>query len=87
MNSTESSLFGSHEQVGRINLIGVKWGDSDSCDRVYLFDAVNFIPPEGDAEQVVGISQINIHRVALDPEIATVQVDIIANIQTVYQTT
>ena len=48
---------------------------------------VNFIPPEGDAEQVVGISQINIHRVALDSEIATVQVDIIADIQTVYQTT
>ena len=36
---------------------------------------------------IFGISQINIHRVALDPEISTVQVDIIADIQTVYQTT
>ena len=87
MNSAESSLFGSHEQVGRINLIGVKWRDSDSCDGVYLFDTVNLISPEGDTEQVVGISQINIHRVALDPEISTVQVNIIADIQAVYQTT
>ena len=87
MDSTESSLFGRHKQIGRINLIGVEWSNGDSCNRVYFFYTINLISPEGDTEQIVGISQIDIHGVTFNAEITTVQVDVIADIQAVYQTT
>ena len=85
MNGSEGCLFSSHEQIGGINLISLEGGDSDSADWVYLRYAINLVSPKCDAQQVVRICQINIHSISFDAEITTIKVDIVADIQTVYQ--
>ena len=85
VDGTQRGFFGGHEEVGGINLISVELGNSYAAQRVYLFNAVHLVSPKGDAQQVVGVSQINVHRIAFHAEIAAVQVNVVAYVKTVHQ--
>ena len=80
------AFFGGHKEIGGINLVFIKRSETYAGNRVHFFNTVNLIIPKHHAEQVVAVCQINIYRISFDTEIATIQFQIIADIQAVYQT-
>ena len=87
VDSPQSGLFGSHEEVGRINFVCVETSDGHTAYRIDFFDTVYFISPENNAQQIIGISQIDVYCISLHTEVSAVQINIIAYIEAVYQTT
>ena len=87
MDGTKLAFLGSHEQIGRIYLIFLELSETDTRNRVYLLNGINLIVPKHHPKQVVAISQINIYRISLHPEVTAIQVQIIANIQAIHQST
>ena len=82
---TQRGFLGGHEEVGGINLVGIELGDGNAAHRVHFLNTVYLVSPKGDAQQVVGVSQINVHRIAFHAEIAAVQVNVVAYVKTVHQ--
>ena len=73
------------EQVGGVDLIFVERHEVMIIDGVDFFDFLNFIVPPGDAQHILRISHEDIHVVALHPEGATLQVDVVAHVEGVDQ--
>ena len=61
--------------------------DGNTAYRINFFDAVYVISPENDTQQIIGIRQINVYRISFHTEVTTIQVNVIAYIKTVHQTT
>ena len=80
-------LLGRHEEIRRVDLIFLKLPDARHRDGIHLFDAVDFIVPEGDAQEVVGVGQEDIHGVALDPIFSSREADIVARVKRVIEAT
>ena len=85
MDRSQGAFPGRHEKIGRINLVFIEGGDTGSRVRIDFLNAVNFVIPEHDAQDVIRISQEDIHRISLDPEIPAVQFGIVAGVETVHQ--
>ena len=54
---------------------------------VYLFNTVYLIVPPSDAQKVVTISHGHINSIALNAEVPTLEVDIVAYVERIYQFT
>ncbi len=52
---------------------------------VYLFYGVDFIVPECHAQEIVRIGQVNVYRIAFDPEAPTFQIQVVPSVQAVDQ--
>ena len=79
-DGTLGLFLGSDEEIGRIDLIIVKGGDAVEVDRVDFLYGVYLVVPPRNAQHVVIIRHGNVHRVALDTEIAALQVYVVAHI-------
>ena len=73
------------EEVGGINLVTVKGGKAHARDGIHFFNCVNLVVPEGDANQVVGIGQKDIHRVALEAEVACLGGYVVAHVEAIHE--
>ena len=69
---TVDPLLRSNEEVGRKDTIVVQPLHGNPGERIHRFDALDLITPEDDTDDVVVVSQEDIHRVSLHPEVATV---------------
>ena len=87
VNGSQSGFLSGHEQISGIYLICIKAGDGNTAYRIDFFDAVYVISPENDTQQIIGIRQINVYRISFHTEVTTIQVNVIAYIKTVHQTT
>ena len=85
MDGTQGGFLGSHEKIGRVNLVAVELGNGYTADRIHFLYAVYLVSPENDAEQVVCIRQVDIDRIAFDAEIPAVEVDVVADVKAIYQ--
>ena len=85
MDGPQSAFLRSHEQIGGVYFIFVETSYTMSWNRVYLFDGINFVIPEHNAQQVISIGKIDIDGISFNTEIASVQLYIIAYIQAIYQ--
>lgn len=85
VDGTKRVLLGGHEEVGRIDLITVEGAEGDTTDGIYFLDTVYFVAPEDDTQEVVAVGQEDVHRIAFDTEIATVEIEVVTLIEAVYQ--
>ena len=85
VNSLQLGILGSQEEVRRIDFVVVERSDTCTAQRVDLLDGVHLVVPKRDTEHLVGISQIDFDRVALDTEFARLRRHVIAHVQTVDQ--
>lgn len=85
MDGTKRVLLGGHEEVGRIDLITVEGAEGDTTDGIYFLDTVYFVAPKDDTQEVVAVGQEDVHRIAFDTEIATVEIEVVTLIEAVYQ--
>ena len=74
-------IFRSKEKIGGINLIFLKNIDARAALGIYLLDAVDFVAPVSDADNVVGVGKVDIHAVALDAEVARRGRNVVARIE------
>ena len=79
------TLLGGHEQVGRINAVFLEASQAQAAHRVDFLDGIDFIVPERDAQQVVRVSQVDVHRVAFHAEAAPLQVQVVPGVEAVHQ--
>ncbi len=79
------ALFGGHKKIGRINFVFIKSCQTDSRNRVYLFNGINFIVPKHNPEEIVAICQVNVYRVTFYAEIPAIQFYVVTHIQAVHQ--
>ena len=86
MNSSQLALFGGHKKIGRINFVFIKSSQTDSRNRVDLFNGINFVVPKHNPEEIVAICQVNVYRVTFYAEIPAIQLYIVTHIQAVHQT-
>ena len=84
-DGTLGLFLGSDEEIGRIDLIIVKGGDAVEVDRVDFLYGVYLVVPPRDAQHVVIIRHGDVHRVALDAEVAALQVYVVAHIECIHQ--
>ena len=85
MNSSQLALFGGHKKIGRINFVFIKSCQTDSRNRVYLFNGINFIVPKHNPEEIVAICQVNVYRVTFYAEVSAIQFYVVTHIQAVHQ--
>jgi len=85
VDGAEGVLLGGHEEVGGVDAVVVEAAEGDTRDGVHLLDAVHLVAPEGDAQEVVVVGQEDVHRVALDAEVAAVQFQVVAHVEAVHQ--
>ena len=78
-------FFGGEEEVGGVDFIFVKRTDTLPRKTVDLFDAVDFVAPEVDAQHIVGVSEEDVHRVALHAEVAALRCHVVAGVEAVHQ--
>ena len=78
-------LLARHKEVGRINLVLVETLQRAQGERVALLDGVDLVVPPTNAQHVVAVGHGHQHRIALDGEIASLQVDVVAHIERVDQ--
>ena len=80
------TFFCGHEQVGRIDAVFVETPQAEAAYGVYLFYGIDFIVPECHAQEIVGISQVNVYSITFDPEAPTFQIQVVPGVQAVDQT-
>src|SRR5688500_13148702 len=85
MEDLHHLVFGSDVQVRRENGGRIHCTDAFAVAYVKTFDLFDLIAEESDAVAVVHIRQVNIHGIALHPEVAAVEIAGGAGIQRVYQ--
>ena len=78
-------FFGGEEEVGRVDFIFVKRANALSRKTVDLFDAVDFVAPEVDAQHIVGVGEEDVHRVAFHAEVAALRYHVVAGVEAVHQ--
>lgn len=61
-------------RLAAIDFIGFERSDGYTRNGVYLFDTINLVAPEANPQQVIGIGQVDIDRISLDPEVASVEI-------------
>ena len=74
-------IFRGKEKIGGINLIFLKNINARAALGIYLLDAVDFVAPVSDADNVVGVGKVDIHAVALDAEVARRGRHVVARIE------
>ena len=85
VDGAEGVLLGGHEEVGGVDAVVVEAAEGDTRYGVHLLDAVHLVAPEGDAQEVVVVGQEDVHCVALDAEVASVQFQVVAHVEAVHQ--
>ena len=85
MDSPQSGFLGRHKEVGGIYFVSIEPGNGNSAYRVYFFDAVYLISPKNYAQQIVGISKVNVYGVAFHAKIPPVQINVVTDVKTVYK--
>ena len=83
LNKTDGMLgllLGSDKEIGRINLIFLEGSQAMERHAVEFFYRVYLVVPPCYAQNVVAVSHGYVHRVALDAERATHQVDVVADV-------
>ena len=78
MNGLMDAFLRRHKNIGRINQQLLKNFQANVVYRIKSLDPLHLVAPKNDATGVVGISQINIHRIALHPKMPTVELYLIA---------
>ena len=78
-------FFCRDKEIGGVDVIFPKFFQPVEGHAVHFLDAVNLFVPPCDAEDVVGVGHRDVYRVALDAEIAALQVDVVADIQRLHQ--
>ena len=79
------ALFGRDKQVGRENLVGVEGSRTASRGRVNGAYRLDLFAPELDAHDGIVVGQVDVDRVALHPEIAPVELHLVARVERVDQ--
>ena len=74
-------IFRGKEKIGGINLIFLKNINARAALGINLLDAVDFVAPVSDADNVVGVGKVDIHAVALDAEVARRGRHVVARIE------
>ena len=70
-----------HKEVGRVEFILLETGQTIEGDGIHFFQRIDLVVPEGDTQHHLAVGHRNIHRVALHSEVASLQVDVVADIQ------
>ena len=81
MNGQVLAFFGGHEEVGGVDLVLVERTEAGSRQTVHLFDAVDLVAPEIDAQHVVGIGQKDVDRVTFHAEVAARRGNVVAGVE------
>ena len=79
------ALFGRHEQVGREYLVGIEGACAAARSRVDGAYRLNLLAPELDAHDGVVVGQVDVDRVAFHPEVAPVELHLVARVERVDQ--
>ena len=79
------TFFCGHEQVGRIDAVFVETPQTEAAYGVYLFYGIDLIVPECHAQEIVRIGQVNVYRIAFDPEAPAIQIQVVPSVQAVDQ--
>ena len=79
------AFAGCNENVGRVDVERVVTCECVSVGRVDGFDALYLVVPENHTQNVVGIGQKNVHRVALDAKITAIQIQLVARVKPIDQ--
>ena len=78
-------LLSGDEEVGRVNLVILKGSHAVITHGVHLLDTVHLVVPECHAHHVIAVGHEDVHGVALHTECATLQVDVVAHVESVYE--
>ena len=73
-------LLRGHEKVGWVEAILVEAGQAVECNGIHLFDGVDLIVPECNAEYHLAIGHRNIYGIALNTEVASLQIQVVSYI-------
>ena len=73
------------KEVGRIDFVFVKHRHAHTRRGTHLLDAVNLVIPKAHANHLVGIRQIDVHRVAFHTEISRLRRHIVARVKGINQ--
>ena len=79
------ALFGRHEQVGREYLVGIEGACAAARSGVDGAYRLNLLAPELDAHDGVVVGQVDVDRVALHPEVAPVELHLVARVERIDQ--
>ena len=71
-------LLRGHEKVGWVQAVFVETGQSVKGNGIHLFDGVDLIVPECDAEYHLAIGHRNIYGIALYAEVTSLQIQVVS---------
>ena len=78
-------LLRGHKEVGGIELVFFEACQTVEGHRIHLLEGVDLIIPEGHAQHHLTIRHRDVHGVALHTEVATLQIHVVAHVESGYQ--
>ena len=82
-NGFELSLFGCHEEIGRIDLVFGHGANGQVGECIDFLNGVDFSPCEVDTNNLLIVCQIDVHILSFHSEVSTGKFHVVAHIKTI----